>query len=103
MTNQENSADSIDLELAKEALRSEVKLAEDLESLLNDDKFQKVFMKDFCENVLKNEAAQLISQNEIVRTSALEKIKAVKYFEAYINYIKDVGNAARMELLEGGY
>lgn len=103
MTNQINSADSIDLELAKEALRKDVSLAEDLEGLQNDERFQRVFLENFCKAVVEEETKQLISANELVRAAALEKIKAAKYFEAYMNYIKDVGNAAKEDLLKGDF
>jgi len=103
MTNQTNSADSNDLELAKEALRKDVSLAEDLEGLQNDERFQRVFLENFCKTVVEEEAKQLISANEMVREAALEKIKAAKYLEAYMSYIKDVGNAAKEDLLKGDF
>lgn len=102
MTNQTNSADSVDLELAKEELRRDISLMEDLESLRTDERFQRVFIEDFCDRVVKAETAQLISQNEYVREAALEKIKAAKYLEAYMSYVVDCGNAAKTDLLEGG-
>lgn len=101
MTNQINSTDSMELELAKESLRKDVALGEDLEGLLKDERFQRVFVKNFCTDVVIEETKQLISQNEIIRDSALEKIKAAKYLEAYIDYILSCGTAAKADLTEG--
>lgn len=100
MTNQ--TTDSVELEEAREILRKEVQLGEDLEYLQKDERFQRVFTENFCKNVVEQETYQLVSQNELVREAALEKIKAARYFEAYIDYVRDVGNAAKAELLDGG-
>lgn len=103
MTNPHNSTDSIELELAKESLRKDVQLAEDLEGLMQDQRFQNVFIENFCKTVVESEAKQLISGNEIIRDAALEKIKAAKYLEAYMDYVKDCGDASKADLLNGGY
>ena len=102
MTNQNNSTDSVELELARESLRKDVELAEDLADLMQNDKFINVFVENFCKTVVAEETKRLISQNEIVREAALDKIKAAKYLEAYMDYVKDCGTAAKADLLEGG-
>ena len=101
MINQMNSTDSMELELVKESLRKDVSLAEDLEGLLKDERFQRVFVRNFCTDVVIEETKKLISPNEVIRESSLEKIKAAKYLEAYIDYVADCGIAAKADLAEG--
>lgn len=102
MTNRMSSTDTVELEIAREELRNEVKKAEMLEALQGDERFIKVIMEGFIEDVVKYESDNLISPNELVREAALNKIKSAKYLKAYMQYVQDCGNAARIELA-GGY
>jgi hypothetical protein len=97
------TTDSVELEQARESLRKDVALAEDLAGLKNDERFIRLIMTNFCKEIVEEQTNQLISANEIIRDGALEKIKAAKFLEAYMDYVTDCGNAAKAELLEGEF
>ena len=99
MTNQTNSTDTVEQE--REQLRKEISLAEDLKSLQEDERFKRVFSEELLDRVVKYETSQLISGNEIIREVALEKIKAAKYLEAFMDYVLSVGASAKADLLGG--
>ena len=99
MTNQTNSTDTVEQE--REQLRKEISLAEDLKSLQEDERFKRVFSEELLDRVVKHETGQLISGNEIIREVALEKIKAAKYLEAFMDYVLSVGVSAKADLLGG--
>lgn len=101
MTNQSNSTDSIELEQAREELRKEIALAEDMEGLLKDERFKRVFLERFMKEIVQEESMGLISTNEIIREVALDKIKSAKYVQAYIDYTIGRGESAKAEMLEG--
>jgi hypothetical protein len=101
MTNQEKSTDSVELDNALKGLRYEVALADDLKGLLGDQRFINVFLEDFCKKTVAHEVGQLISANEILREGALEKIKAAKFFEAYMDYVLSCGSAAKSDVAKG--
>jgi hypothetical protein len=101
MTTQTYSTDSVELEIARESLRKEVTLMEAVMQLRENEQFKLVIAEGFLTNVVNNEVSGLISQNEIIRASALDKIKAAQYLKAYLDYVTDCGLAAKMELLEG--
>lgn len=99
MTNQRNSTDTVEQE--REQLRKEISLAEDLKSLQEDERFKRVFSEELLDRVVKYETSQLISGNEIIREVALEKIKAAKYLEAFMDYVLTVGEGAKADLVNG--
>ena len=86
-----------------EDLSNEVKFVRLTNSSLQreNEQFKLVIANGFLTNVVNNEVSGLISQNEIIRASALDKIKAAQYLKAYLDYVTDCGLAAKMELLEG--
>ena len=105
MTNQDNSTDSMELEDAREALRGDIQLGEDLEGLMQDDRFKRVFLENFCKRVIADEVGNLLTSNELVHDQALLKIKAAKALELYMEQIAYNSDAAKDDLAqmsEGG-
>ena len=105
MTNQSNSTDSMELEEAREAIRKDIQLSEDLEGLLQDERFQRVFLENFCKKVIQDEVWNLLTSNEMVHDQALLKIKSAKALELYMESVQYNGDAARADLAqlsEGG-
>jgi len=101
MNTQLDSTDSVELEIAREELRKEIAKADALEWLMGTDQFKLVILDGFIKGVVNGEAKQLISPNEIVSAIALDKIKAAKYLEAFMQYVTDCGMAAKMDLAKG--
>jgi hypothetical protein len=101
MTTQAYSTDSVELEIVRESLRKEVVLMEAVMQLRENEQFKLVIADGFMTNVVNNEVSGLISQNEIIRASALDKVKAAQYLKAYLDYVTDCGLASKMELLKG--
>jgi hypothetical protein len=89
------------VEDVRDELNAQVRLGEYVEELAKDDRFKELIIEGFIENVPKFEAINLISGNEIIRDQSLDKIKAAKYLEAYLDYVVDTAGAAKYQLSMG--
>lgn len=83
-----------------ELQRNQIALAEALDRLNRNEDFIKVIKLAYMQSTLLNEAKNLVSTDKDSAAVALDKLKAVTYFQSFLDMVQNDGLSATEDLLD---